>query len=156
MPIQEPVAHTVMKPLTTDWRERLKALPKRCGVRAILDALDVTEAAYYSHRVENEEFDEAVRPKLRVRPKKAAGAKRDVPRELIHDDELLLDLERFLLEIKPVCYNPAGDRIGSEILERAIAHIKTLRKDRRRLLSQLNQLQVQLHNLKRGTDYTPV
>jgi len=145
-----------MRPLPNDWRQRLQALPQKCGVRAILDALDITEAGYYSHRIENEEFDEAVRPKLRIRPKKPSGAKREVPDELAHDDELLLDLERFLLEIKPVCYNPAGDRFGAEILERAIAHITTLRKDRRRLLSQLNQLQVQLHNLKRGTEYTPV
>ncbi len=145
-----------MRPLPHDWRQRLQALPWRCGVKAILDAFNITEAAYYSHRTENEEFDEAVRPKLRIRPKRPAGAKRGVPAELPHDDELISDLELFLLDIKPVGYNPAGNRSGAEILERAIAHIKTLRKERRRLLSQLNQLQVQLHNLKRGTDYIPV
>ena len=145
-----------MRPLPQDWQQRLNALPRRCGVRAILKALEITEAAYYSHRVENEEFDEAVRPKLRTRPKRPAGPKRGVPAELPYDDDLISDLEKFLLDIKPVGYNPAADRIGAEILERAIAHIKTLRKERRHLKSQLNEVRVQLHNLKRGTGYTSV
>lgn len=146
-----------MRCLPDDWQQRLHALPRHCGVRAILEALNITEAAYYNHRIENVEFDEAVRPKLRIKPKqRPAGPKRGVPAELPYDDELITDLEKFLLDIKPVGYNPAGDRIGAEILERAIAHIKTLRKDRRHLQSELNQIQVQLHNLKRGTRYTAV